>query len=71
MKWPRSGNFKMLHNVSLQPNSVTNPLRPAVLEAQADAGTGRPGIEIIALTANGGRLSGGKQHFTRRVCGLR
>ena len=71
MKWPRSGNFKMTHNMPLPINSVTNLIRPAVLEAPADAGTGCPGIGIIALTVNGGRLSGGKQHFTRRVCGLR
>jgi len=39
MKWPRSGNFKMTHNASLPPNSMTNFLRRAALEAQADAGT--------------------------------
>ena len=71
MKWPRSNNFKMTHNVSLPPNSMTNLFRPAVLETRAGAGTGRAGIEITALTGNDGRPSGGKQHFTQRACGLR
>ena len=71
MKWPRSGNLKMTHNQPLPINSVTNLLRPAALVMPADAGTGHLGIGIIALPGKGGRLSGGKRHFTRRVCGLR
>ena len=71
MNWPRSGNSKMTHNMPLPINSVTNLIRPAVLEGQADARTGCPGIGIIALSGNGDRLSGGKPHFTRRVSGLR
>jgi len=71
MKWPRSGNFKMTHNAGLPPNSMTNFFRSAVLETRDGAGTGRPGIEITASAGNDGRPSGGKQHFTRRVRGLR